>query len=139
LRASAPTGPVVPEENLPPSVRLAQPGEEIKPVPPPVSASSLRSSGTPPSEVALSVIGPEAAALPPSKPDEVHVQVEAPLVYRATDPPGAPVQDARSLPVPDSPPAPPLQIAAPQPAPEPKREHRGFFGKIGGFFAALFR
>lgn len=85
-------------------------------------------------------------------PNELHVQVEAPFVFHATGPPPAPVEDVRALPL-DSRPlaAPALATPLPPPAREsPKAagseaasaKHppaRGFFRKLGGFFAALFR
>jgi hypothetical protein len=84
--------------------------------------------------------------------NEFHVQISAPFVFHATGPPPAPVEDVRALP-PDSrlrtapalaAPIPPPGNQAPNPAgtetastnhPPP----RGFFRKLGGFFAALFR
>jgi hypothetical protein len=94
--------------------------------------------------------GPETAPLPPSQPDEVHVQVDAPLVFNAknrnasapaaTPPP--PVPDATNLPVEDSPARQahldPV-IQTPPPAPEKKPENKGFLHRIKGFFAALFK
>jgi hypothetical protein len=148
MRASLPDTPVISEPNLPASMRLAQPGEEVKPVPPPASTTGFPASG-PPSQVTLSVVAPETTALPATKPDEVHVEVEAPFVFRATDsqlPQPAPTSEAERLPMvysrrPQSlqsavlpPPAPPAP-----PRPEPKPAHRGVFGKIKGFFAAIFR
>jgi hypothetical protein len=92
--------------------------------------------------------GPEAEPLPPSQASEAHVQIDAPVVFsakdRATVPP-APVKAASDLPVADSPgrqvyldtivqPLPP-----PAPATPAKAEHRGFFHRLKGFFAAMFR
>ncbi len=94
-----------------------------------------------------------AAPLDPSAArNELHVQVEAPLVFHATGPPPAPVEDVRALP-PDSRPAatpalatplPPAASLKPQPgspgtAAAKRPPARGFFRKLGGFFAALFR
>jgi AMIN domain-containing protein len=146
MRTSTPDAPPIPEDKLPASVRLAQPGDDVKPVPPPESGAGLRSTGAPPSQVTLSVTGPETAALPPSKPDDVHVQVDAPLVFRANDPPPAPpapTREAQQLPVTmaRAPAALQTTVTAP-PAPAPaqnKPEHHGVFGKIKGFFAAIFR
>jgi hypothetical protein len=82
---------------------------------------------------------------------EIQVEVEAPLVFHATGPPPAPVEDVRALPLEARSITPPGLSAAPpatnatttkpkssgaenhQPAPS-----RGFFRKIGGFFASLF-
>ena len=82
-------------------------------------------------------LAPETAALPPSKPNEIHVQVEAPFVFRANDPPPpgpAPIQEAELLPV---------SLRAPQQTATLSAEsiqppHRRFFGRIRSFFAALF-
>jgi hypothetical protein len=84
--------------------------------------------------------------------NELHVQVEAPFVFHATGPPPAPVEDVGALPFDSRPPeAPALAAPLPPPAnPMPKpagaetvsAKHapaRGFFRKLGGFFAALFR
>jgi hypothetical protein len=85
-------------------------------------------------------------------PNELHVQVEAPFVFHASGPPPAPVEEVRGLP-PDSrvPAAPALTVPLPPPAKEAAKpagtetasaKHapaRGFFRKLGGFFAALFR
>jgi hypothetical protein len=85
-------------------------------------------------------------------PNELHVQVEAPFVFHATGPPPAPVEDVRALPLDSRPPAAPaLAVPLPPPANEAAKpagketasaKHapaRGFFRKLGGFFAALFR
>jgi hypothetical protein len=127
LRASGPLGPVISGTELPASSR---------------PSSGLSSGGQPPSQVSLSVIPPEMAALPASKPSDVHVQVEAPFVFRATDPPSpqpAPIREAESLPLVASRRAEPLEARPLPPMAASKPQHRGFFGKIGGFFAALFR
>lgn len=149
MRASAPPPPVISDANLPQSMRLAPPGELASPVPPPVATSGLRANGSPPSQVTLSITGPESAPLPASKPNDVHVEVDAPFVFRASDvtpPPPAPVQEARRLPLSySSPPQPmPTTVLPPPPhAPPPAQAQaqpprRGFFGKIKGFFAAIF-
>ena len=152
MRAAAPPPPEIPADQLPSSVRLAQPGEEVKPGPPPVSPPGFDAANAkPPTQVTLSVVAPETAALPPSKPDDVHVSVEAPLVFRATDPPPpqpAPTNEAQRLPVTYTRPQPAFRSAvlgpppAPMPAPpqpEPKPERHGFFGKVKGFFSAIFK
>jgi len=84
-----------------------------------------------------SVTSPETAELPPSKPSDVHVQVEAPLVFRANDAPSpqpAPTREARLLPIRDLAVPEWLQsVALPPPKP-----HRSVLGKIRSFFAAIF-
>jgi hypothetical protein len=78
------------------------------------------------------------------------VQVEAPFVFHATGPPPAPVEDVRALPLESRPGAAP-PLAAPLPPSANQKaagtetasaNHappRGFFKRLGGFFAALFR
>lgn len=91
--------------------------------------------------------GPETAPLPPTKPNEVHVQVDAPFVFTGRNrnaTPGPPLEATRALPVED----PSLRrvhleavVQAPAPLPQEKvtkAEHRGFLHRLKGFFASLF-
>jgi len=79
----------------------------------------------------------ETASLPASNPNDVHVQVEAPFVFRASDAaPQAPIHEAALLPVRDLPQPARLQTVA-LPPPQAK-VHHGFFGKIRGFFSSIF-
>ncbi len=84
--------------------------------------------------------------------NELHVQVEAPLVFHATGPPPAPVEEVRALPLDSRPvaapalatPLPPTANSEPKPAgtgtvAANRAPARGFFRRLGGFFAALFR
>jgi hypothetical protein len=85
--------------------------------------------------------GPETKPLPADQASDVHVQVDAPLVFRARSErpvPVAAVEEANTLPVMESSPRmATLQAQAlPPNAPQP---HRGFLGRIKGFFAAIFR
>lgn len=146
MRASIERAPVVPESNLPATMRLAQPGDEAKPMPPSAPASTP-SSGPPPLQVTVSVVPPETAALPPSRPNEVHVQVEAPFVFRAEDarakdpPPPAPTREAELLPVllsVNDRLRPALFQTAVLPPTPARAQHHGFFGKMKSFFAAIF-
>ena len=92
--------------------------------------------------------GPETAPLPASQPNEVHVQVDAPLVFTARNraaetAPAAPLEAARDLPAADSR-LRPLHLdavveAPPAPEVKTKSEHRNVLRRIGGFFAAIFR
>lgn len=88
--------------------------------------------------------GPETAALPPAQSGEVHAQIDAPLVFtrkdRAALAPPAPVDAAKALPVDDSPERRvhlDAVIQAPSPR-EAKAQHRGFLGKVRGFFSSIF-
>jgi len=122
LRASAVTVLAASDEKAPSFIRLAQPGE----------------------------VPPETAALPPSKPSDVHVQVEAPFVFRATDLPGnaarggdvpksAPIREAALLQVRYLPPTASFEVEVlPPPQTHAKTAHHGVFGKIKGFFVAIF-
>jgi hypothetical protein len=82
--------------------------------------------------------------------NELHVQVEAPFVFHATGPPPAPVEDVRALPL-DTRPLPAPALSAPLPPAHGRKPtgtetasagsapRHGFFGKLRGFFAAIFR
>jgi hypothetical protein len=136
MRTEAPPIPPAPDSEMPAKARLGGTS------PPEPAASASATSPAPLSS------GPETAPLPPSQPDEVHVQVDAPLVFNAKNrnsaapatPPPAP--DATNLPVEDSPARQvhldPV-IQSPPPTPEKKPENHGFFHRVKGFFAALFK
>jgi hypothetical protein len=91
--------------------------------------------------------GPETQPLPPSQPDDVHIQVDAPMVFHGrqrADPPPAPTDEAAALPVTESS-ARPARIEtqvqpppAPAPSTPPKAEHHGLLRRIGRFFVAIF-
>ncbi len=127
--------------------------------PPPVPV--LRASATPVSDAAApssmqlasladkpansSELPPETAALPPSKPNDVHVQVEAPFVFRADEartdhPPLAkPTVIAEAQPPHDWPRPATFQIGAlPPPQGRTKQRRHGAFAKIKGFFSTIF-
>jgi hypothetical protein len=89
--------------------------------------------------VKMSVTPPEVAV---ARPNEVHMQVDAPLVFRGTDPLPAPTDEARKLPVTSNSrqalaliPLPPPIESVPQPAPKP---HAGFLGRVKHFFSSVF-
>jgi hypothetical protein len=104
---------------------------------PPTTAPLMRASASTVSDPRRPVPGSEIAALPASKPNDIHVQVEAPIVFRASDPSPvtpAPAEEASLLPLRDMPtPAPFEAVVVP-----PKPAHHGFFGKLKGFFSAIF-
>jgi len=132
------------DNNLPMQGR-AQGGETASlntgPVPMAETRLAGRSTGVPASAAPL-----EASAAP----NELHVQIEAPFVFHATGPPPASVEDARALPLDSRPRAVPA-LATPLPPANgtskpagtemaaAKRPSRGFFRRLGGFFATLFR
>lgn len=79
---------------------------------------------------------------------DVHVQVAAPFVFRASGPPPAPVEDVRTLPMDlrslnrpalTTPLPPGLSAKSNATTSREASPHRGFFGKLGRFFAAMFR
>jgi AMIN domain-containing protein len=142
----APRPPVLRVTNNPPVVDEAESSVTVNPAAKPASPEA-----SPPSN-AVKELPAAAAPTASATPGELHVQVDAPFVFRATGPPPAPVEEARALPLDSRPltapalsaPLPPPASAARKPAgtgiasanPAP---HRGFFRKLGGFFAALFR
>jgi hypothetical protein len=82
--------------------------------------------------------------------NQIHVQLDVPFVFHATGPPPAPVEDVRALPIDSRPLAVPAVLAplppgaSQDPAPDAasasanRPPARGFFKKLGGFFASLF-
>ena len=104
---------------------------------PPTTPPLMRASASTGSDLRRAVPGSETAALPASKPNDIHVQVEAPMVFRASDPPlaqPAPTQEAELLPLRDM----PVPSAFEAVVVPPKPAHRGFFGKLRGLFSAIF-
>jgi hypothetical protein len=147
MRAQAAYAPNVPESELPEKVRV---GGNETPVPPGRVAAGPGDSangGLSGSSVSASASGsrlssgPETAPLPPSRADEVHVQVDAPLVFNAKNRAAvapAPVQAAQDLPTEDSP-ARQAHLDMVVRMPPEKSDHRGFFRRVGGFFGTLFK
>lgn len=136
LKTASPSTPI-PESELPSKVRLGQ-GE-----PPPASAGNP-SLGATPSQTTLSN-GPETAPLPPSQPGDVHIQVDAPIVFNAKNrAAAAPAPDpaAANMPVEDLSARhvhlDPVIQSPPSPETKPKDEHRSFLRRLKGFFGAIF-
>lgn len=143
MRAQAPFAPNVPDSELPETVRVgeraAPPAKENPPAPGPGPAPA--SSATRLSN------GPETAPLPASQPNDVHVQVDAPLVFTPKSRaelamPPAPVEAAKDLPVEDSP-ARQVHldevVQFPVPETPQKPDHGGFMHRVKGFFASIFK
>jgi hypothetical protein len=118
--------------------------------PPPVSSGetgNLAASGPPAKSLPAApqeaspvklALGSEMYPLPPSKPNEVHVQVEAPFVFRADDPVPtgpAPIHEAELLPVSTRP---PVSQTATLPAAQVQPPHHRILGRIKNFFVTLF-
>lgn len=133
--------------NSPPVPSQAQPTASPSAVTEAASAVKAPIERAPSEGLPVVVAPPDVSAAA----NEIHVHVEAPFVFHAVGPPPAPVEDVRALPLgsrpltapalnaPLPPPArkagkPGTETAAASPAP-----HRGFFGKLRGFFAAMFR
>lgn len=123
----------------PPSQVLRTQTSPVTPSAEGTASGTMAGNGNAPSQSTLSN-GPETAALPPSQPNEVHIQVDAPMVFTAKDRPVVipppPTVTASSLPVRDSS-APQIRIEAVEPPPPPKPH--GFMHRLKGFFAAMFR
>lgn len=137
MRAQAPFAPNVPDSELPAKTRIG--GSET----PVASAGSslLAAAG---SETKLSD-GAETAPLPATEPNDVHVQVDAPLVFtprnRAASASPAPLQATRDLPVDDSPAREvhlDTVVESPPPDQHTRPERRGFFRRVKGMFSAIF-
>jgi len=130
----------VSDPDLPASLSLSDPTHGTKPARRPGSGASSSPTGNSPSEITLSLVTPVTTALPATHPSDVHVQVEAPLVFRADTSRPASTIESRHLPMTNSRHPEALKMAAlPPPATQTKPRNRGFFGKIRGFFGALFR
>jgi len=120
---------------------------------PPPDAETAKVESAP--SASLPATGVPAAAAPIDAslaPNELRVQIEAPFVFHATGPAPAPVEDVRALPLDSRQAGAPAVGAALPPSTKesPKSagtetasanhaSARGFFRKLGGFFAALFR
>ena len=92
---------------------------------------------------------------PPARPpdNQVHMQIEAPLVFRGNEVPPAPIGETHSLPagsrevatmalakpLPPTTPPPAMPTSRAQPKTNNPPAHHGFFGKLRGFFSAMFR
>ena len=115
----------------------------------PAPAPVLRAEAPKPGLASPAAANP-AYPPPAPAPDSVHIQVEAPFVFRAGDPAPefelthpparlqplkAPVLDATILAPPQTAPA-PQAVAAAAPPPKPKKP---FLRRVGSFFASLFR
>jgi len=140
MLAEAQYAPNVPDSELPEKVRI---GGSEKPAAAASGGTLSASAGASGSGTPLSS-GPETAPLPASQPNDIHTQVDAPLVFTAKNRAAAalppPAQAAKDLPVQDSSTRPvhlDAVIQAPQPE-KKKEERRGFFQRVGGFFSGLF-
>ena len=99
MRAQAPFAPNVPDSELPAQARIG--GSDTA-----VASGEMLLWARPLRTTRLSN-GPETAPLPPSQPNDIHVQVDVPLVFTPQEPrvTPPPLQAAADLPVEDSRPA----------------------------------
>jgi hypothetical protein len=152
MRASVPEPTQVAEAKLPPNLQMPSSSSGttaravIDPMLPPLpTASRPAVAGRAGSQVQRASAVPETAPPVPSRKQDLHVQIEAPLVFRGSDrarttqtatnmPPKSPVN---SNPAPAAP-APPTQAKPTAQEPKAEAEHRGFFGRVKGFFSAIF-
>jgi hypothetical protein len=139
--AATPAPDLAPGANLTLAQGGAAPSEATENKPGNGSAGQQKKAGA----QALSS-GNEVRPLPPSQPNDVHVEIEAPLVFQGKKQPiaPAPIDEASTLPITE--PAQPLRLEAQVQAPpaaasqtQAKSEHRSFLRKIGRFFGAIFR
>lgn len=135
MRAAADPTTVLPEDKIGSNVALADSNSQAS------TTAGTGSDETPASG---------AIATPPGTPAAKQVskvQISAPLVFNAKelakmrasadgDAPPPPLAQAAELPlsVRQADPLPPLLVLPPAPPPE----HKGFFGRIGGFFRRIF-
>ena len=101
----------------------------------------LAQSGVTAAPVSMAEAGSETTPLPPH---DSHIRIEAPLVFRASDLPAsepAAKPEVHGLPGSASTVStllPATVLPAPSPQSPSDKSHRGFFGKVKGFFAAIF-
>jgi hypothetical protein len=137
LRTSTEGAAVVPEEKAGSKLQLSNSAAADT-----SSQTVGNGSGSGPAASAVDP-APEAKPLPPSQPGDKNVQIEAPLVFNASElakpqPPAARVAEAAAPPLPAAPTAAtPATVVLP-PATDPKPAHKGFFGRLKGFFSSIF-
>jgi hypothetical protein len=137
--------PVLRAENSPVPVSEMEPAK-------PHEASSTPNSPDPAPAATMAAASdglPATSANSTGAASDLHVQVTAPFVFRATEPPPAPVEDARALPL-DTRSLPAPALTSPLPPSHGRKpsgvqtasaetSRRGFFSKLRGFFASIFR
>jgi hypothetical protein len=140
MRTDSTPGQTMPDSESAENLTLSQKGD-------PAAPAVKSQNGSRKNDAAQTLSsGPETQPLPPSQPDDIHVTVDAPFVFRgkshaAVAP--APTEEAVALPVMESP-ARAVQLNAQVQSPpgqstEGNPEHRGVLRRIRGFFAAIFR
>jgi len=153
VRPEAAPTQVVSDANLPSNVQLptSMARSAMDPMLPAMSNPiHTGSTGLPGATVNIASAKPETTPLPPTRPNDVKVQIEAPFVFRgganaasttATQPspnPKPETQHAKldpTAPIPGTTPSP--KTADSGPVSDPKAHH-GFFGRVKGFFSSMF-
>ena len=146
--ATLPQNVHLPSSTAPTSTRAA-----LDPMLPPLPSGSRPAiAANVPSQTSMASVNPESAPYPAAKPADIHVQIEAPLVFRGSEkarattqtqtaanmPPANPAKQPRTDPTAPPPTATPPPMAAPAQDPQQAKEHRGFFGKVKHFFSGMF-
>ncbi len=132
------------------------------PAPPVMRAAAAASQNSNNSQARVPAVNSEVTApLPPDRPGQTHVEIEAPFVFSAREAAAKPNTVARvefsSLPnvfflqeeaepavLPEKPPEVPAKAEKPQPAPGPvpvpkkEKEKKGFLDRMKGFFSSIF-
>jgi hypothetical protein len=135
MRANTPAA--APESALPEKATLGSASAQLK---------QVQVGGVPGGESASGVVpshGSETDPLPPKQPGEVHIEVDAPIVFSAKDrktgPPAAIVQEVAALPREDSSRQMHMETIVQPPAavPAPRVKHP-FLHRLKGFLAAMF-
>jgi AMIN domain len=94
--------------------------------------------------VRMLVTAPDAAALAAVKPSEVHMQVDAPLVFRGNEPLPAPAEETQKLPAMSASRQTLTVVPLPPPTPDsgqntaPSKTRPGFFGRFKHFLSSVF-
>jgi len=146
--ASMPQNVRVPAASAPTSTRAA-----LDPMLPPLPSGSRPAiAATTPTQMSMASANPEAAPVPTARPADIHVQIEAPLVFRGSDkaragtttqtatnmPPANPARQPRTDPTAPVPMQAPPPVPAQAKAPAEAKEHHGIFGRVKHFFSGMF-
>jgi hypothetical protein len=130
MRASTESAPVVSEEKAGSKLQLS-------------NSTGPQPSGGPSGALPAADLGPESKPISETKPGETKVEIEEPLVFSGKErarakAPAAPVTEAAALPLSAKPADPLPAVVVLPPAPDPKQAHKGFLGKVKGFFSSIF-
>jgi hypothetical protein len=145
MRTDAPQATPLADSELRANATLAQGGESSETASKPDNDARGNDSEKNNAPQTLSS-GPETRPLPPSQPDDIHIQVDAPFVFHARKRPAAPpapTDEAAALPVMESSARPArLETQVQQPpaqASNTRAKAERLLRRIGRFFAAIFQ